>query len=191
MVVELIDKTRLLIILDGTDMLAFDFTFDDFFWEDPHSKQIVKDLLEIAKERTGFSADDKKLMIEAIPQGDGCMILFTLLPSKKDGKRKTYKIKNSGEPFVYVFENSDNLLNAVEKLFNMSNSSYDSQLLFYKNKYYLIINASNGLPPPMSILLSEYGNLKGKGKRTFARISEYGKTIIDKNAIQKIGSYLT
>lgn len=190
MIIELIDETRLLISLDEEDMLTFDLTFERFFWKDKHSKDVITELLKLAKEKTGFSVEGHKLMIEAIPQGEGCMILFTLLPKSEEGARKIYKIKNKGELFVYVFDNADNMLSAVKRLFAIKNGLYDSQLLHYKNKYYLVIYTNRGLPPPVGILLSEYANLKGKERATLARILEYGTTVVDRNAVEKIGQHL-
>lgn len=190
MIIELIDETRLLISLDEEDMLTFDLTFERFFWKDRHSKEVITELLRLAKEKTGFSAEGHKLMIEAIPQGDGCMILFTLLPKSGEGTRKKYRIKNKGELFVYVFDSADNMLSAVKRLFSIKNGLYDSQLLQYRDKYYLVIYTNKGLPPPVGILLSEYANLKGKEKSTLARILEYGSTIVDRNAVEKIGKHL-
>ena len=102
-----IDDIRLLISLASEDMQAFDLRFDQFLWSDKKSRDIIRELLVIAEEKTGFSAENKRLMIEAIPTDDGCAILFTLLSDKLKLARKKFRVQNKHEPFISEFNSAD------------------------------------------------------------------------------------
>lgn len=187
--IELLDDRRLLIALAAEDMQTYGLSFEKLFWKDNKSRDAIKDLLEFAEQKTGFSVKGKRLKIETIPQSKGCVMLFTLITNEDVEKRKIFKIKGTGEPFVYEFENAEDLLCAIERIFNKTKSIKDSRLLGYNRKYYLSIYTDTGLSPHASVLLSEYGRLKGNGHRLVSRIGECGTIIVPKNAIQVIGKY--
>lgn len=185
-----IDDIRLLISLANEDMQEFDLRFDQFLWSDKKSRNIIRELLEIAEEKTGFSVENKRLMIEAVPINDGCAILFTLLSDKLKLARKKFRVKNKHEPLVYEFNSAGDLLDVVNKLLPLNSNIRLSTVIEIQRKYYLIIYTNVGVTSAVSVILSEYGKWKGSGKISESRLMEYGKVLSKDNAIEQIGKYM-
>lgn len=185
MKIEKLDDMRLIISLTEKDMKAFKIDNQNFDWSNDSSKSVIDKLLSDAKEQTGFVVDKHRLMIEFFPNGAGCVIMFTLL-SKGSKKRKIYKIKGSGEPFIYYFVTLEDLFCALNQLSKIQNYISESQIVYYDKKYFIILYTHVGLTPSSSMILSEYGILYGYGKIKAARVCEFGKTIATKDAISQI-----
>lgn len=192
MILEKIDETRLLIALSDEDMKSLDISFKELDWTDDYSRKVIKKLLHRAKNETGFSTDENKLMIEAIPQLNGCFVLVTLLAQKSHDNipRKFYKIKNNSRPFIFSFKNSENLICAVERLYNLQNKFIENKIIKYKNQYFFILYLNGFISSRLLAILSEYGVLIGKDLVTAAKINERGKIIAENNAINQLGQYL-
>lgn len=185
-----IDDIRLLISLASEDMQAFDLRFDQFLWSDRKSRNIIRELLIIAEEKTGFSANNKRLMIEAIPLDDGCAILFTRLSDNLKLPRKKFRVKAKHEPFIYEFDRAGDLLDAINKLICLNTNIKLSTAIELKDKYYLIIYTNGGITSAVSIVLSEYGKYKCSGKINESKLLEYGNIISKEYAIEQIGEYM-
>ena len=103
MILELVDESRLLIILSPEDMEDYQLTFDSLDWQNGHSRSVIKEFLRMACRQKGFCPGDSRLLIEAVPDEEGCVLLVTMLPEEK-AKRKVYRIKEnqpSLTPFLF------------------------------------------------------------------------------------------
>lgn len=189
MKIEKIDNTRLIVSLTDEDMKAFNIENNSVEWSDNSAKIAIDSILKIAQEETGFIITNHKLMIEFFPKDPGCVILFTLL-GKFEKKRKIYRIKGSGEPFIYCFDTLEDLLGALKQLIRVQNHIAESCIIYYHQKYFMVLYTLLGLVPASSTILSEYGNLYGYGKIKAAKVLEFGKIIVSNDAIKKMGSYL-
>ena len=188
LILEKIDETRLLIGLTGEDMDLLDLTFSQLNWKDDYSREVIWKLLSRAKKEIGFMTDDKQLMIEAIPQQDGCFVLITLL-AKLNKERKIFKIKENKRPYVFLFKSSENLIRAIERLYDNECKFIRSTVLEYNEKYYIIIYVQGSMSTKLQAIVSEYGELVGKDFIVAAQVSEQGKIIAKNNAIEKIGKF--
>ena len=186
LILEKIDETRLLIGLTGEDMDLLDLTFNQLNWKDDYSREVIWKLLSRAKKEIGFMTDDKQLMIEAIPQQDGCFVLITLL-AKLNRERKIFKIKENKKPYVFSFKSSENLIRAIERLYENESKFIRSTVLEYNEKYYIILYIQGSMSTKLQAVVSEYGELIGKDFIVAAQISEQGRLIVKNNAIEKIG----
>ena len=191
MILEKIDDTRLLIALSDEDMKSMDLSFKKLNWTDDTSRKVIKKLLYRAKKETGFSTDDNKLMIEAIPQSNGCFVLVTLLAQKSHDNlpRKFYKIKRDFKPFIFSFKNSEHLLCAIERIYKLQDKFLKNKIIFFKDQYFLILYLRGFISSRISAILSEYSVLAGKDPVTAAKIDECGELIAD-DAINQIGKHL-
>lgn len=189
MIIDKIDETRLLISLAYEDMQSFNLRFDQFLWSDSKSRNIIKDLLQKAKEQTGFCANNKRMMIEVLPKSGGCIILFTLLFDKAKKVNHRYRIKRKCKCFIYEFETSEYLIRALERIFNLKPNLVDSKIILYNKLYYLILYSDNALTIPLNLILSEYGYYISSNEIYMWDIFKYGTTISSTNAIYDIGNY--
>lgn len=186
LILEKIDETRLLIGLTGEDMDLLDLTFSQLNWKDDYSREVIWKLLSRAKKEIGFMTDDRQLMIEAIPQQDGCVVLITLL-AKLNRERKIFKIKENKKPYVFSFKSSEDLIRAIERLYDNECKFIRSTVLEYNEKYYIILYIQGSVSTKLQAVVSEYGELIGKDFIVAAQISEQGRIIAKNNAIEKIG----
>lgn len=188
LILEKIDEARLIIGLTGDDMELLNLTFNQLDWKDEYSREVIWGLLSRARKEIGFSVDDRQLMIEAIPQTDGCFVLVTLL-SRSNRSRRVFKIKESKKPYVFSFKSSENLIRAIERLYSKETRFIRSTVLEYNERYYIVIYVQGSVSTRIQSIMSEYGELIGKDKIVAAQIGEQGRTLAKNNAIEKIGKH--
>ena len=193
MILELVDESRLLIILSPEDMEDYELTFDSLDWHDSHSRSVIKGFLQMACRQKGFCPGNSRLLIEAVPDEEGCVLLVTMLPEEKT-KRKTYRIKENHPvmtPFLFRFDQAENLLAAVDRAYRQfyraKNAACSSSLYLWNDRYYLIVYGGKKLPCPVEILLTEYGCYLGKGRQAAAQVLEYGKLLAGGDAVSLLG----
>lgn len=190
MILDKIDEKRLLIALSREDMDFLDITFNQLDWKNDYSREIIKNLLVKAETEIGFSSSNKKLLIEAIPQSNGCFVIITLLSSKTKKTRKVYKIKNKFKPFTFLFNNSDSVCALIERIFDKANNFSNSSILELNNEYYIIFYVNGSISSNLLAIISEYGQLIGKDAIVAARIFEKGNVILKENAVEEFGRHL-
>ncbi len=73
------------IYLDPEDMEELDISYDALDILCPHTRRVLRQLLECALAQTGFDPDKgERLLIEAYPLEEGaCLLLFTLRPEEE------------------------------------------------------------------------------------------------------------
>ena len=191
MILDKIDEKRLLIALSHEDMDFLDISFKQLDWKNDYSREIIKNILARAESEIGFSSSNKQLLIEAIPQTNGCFVLITLLSNKKNNKsRKIYKIKNQSKPFTFFFKNSDSLLAFIERIYNKNFNFINSSIIEFNNSYYVILYVNGSISSNLLAIISEYGQLVGRTSIVAARVFEKGNVIIKDNAVKEFGKYL-
>ena len=173
MILELVDESRLLIILSPEDMEDYQLTFDSLDWQNGHSRSVIKEFLRMACRQKGFCPGDSRLLIEAVPDEEGCVLLVTMLPEEK-AKRK--------------------VLAAVDRVYRQfyhpQKAACSSRLYLLNRAYYLIMYGGKRLPCPVEILLTEYGSYVGKGQQAAAQVLEHGKLLAGEDAVTTVGLQL-
>lgn len=171
MTIEQIDSSKVMILLGCDDMKDFSLEYDTLGFTDPHSRRILSRLLKLACTKTGMSANNKRMYVEALPHKSGCLILLTLTDRRS---RRIYKIKKSDKSYICIFDNAEALIRASVAL---KNHSSPKGIVYLNNgKYYLIINT---MPLSLYIMsaLAEYCDAYVCSKTACARIEENGKLI--------------
>ena len=190
MILDKIDEKRLLIALSNEDMALLDITFKQLDWKNDYSREIIKNLLIRAEHEIGFSIDNSKLLIEAIPQTNGCFVLITLLSNKLKRHRKTYKIKNNTKPFIFHFKDAEDLFCAIERIYESQSYFSDSAVIEASESYYAVFYINNSTSSKIQAIISEYGDLVGKSNLLATRLFEKGNVIFKNHAVEEIGKYL-
>lgn len=189
LILEQIDEERLLIALSSEDMDILDLTFNQLSWKNNYSRQVIKKILKRAENEIGFFVGNNQLMIEAIPQNNGCVVLITLL-AKDNAARKKFKIKENIKAYLFKFNTLDNLLSAIERLYKNKFSTLKNSAFENDKKYYILIYCKGCLSPELLTLLTEYCDPKDNKSLSLGQILENGKLIAKNNAIEKIGNCL-
>lgn len=90
MTIDKIKSNKILITLCDEDMRDFSLDYDTLSLYDSHSRKILMRILQIACFKTDIEIKDKRMIVEALPTVDGCMLLLTV----EDKNRKKYRLQN-------------------------------------------------------------------------------------------------
>ncbi|MBR1779201.1 MAG: adaptor protein MecA [Clostridia bacterium] len=191
MILEQIDEKRLLIALSRDDMHILDLTFKQLSWKNEYSRQIIKKILLRAENEIGFSVGNNQMMIEAIPQNSGCVVLVTVLPQKTPNRnRKLFKIKETIKPYLFKFCSLENLFCAIERIFKNKSIALKSSIFECNNVYFLLVYSKGSLPFSIRSTLTEYCDVLSSDDISISELIERGKLIVKNQAIETIGKTL-
>lgn len=165
-------------------MEDFSLEYEKLSFEDPHSKKILKRLLTLACNKTGLNITDKKILVEAMPQEKGCLILLTVIP---EYHRKIYKIKKQRKNLCYVFEDTEALISA-SRAFSGNMLQPANSVYLWDGKYAVVLeNVVEN--KALFAKFREFSCQTLKGKIHTARIKENGKLLAGKNGLEVINKY--
>lgn len=186
MTIERIDDKRLIIALSEEDVKELSMVFEKLDLENKLFQSFITQLISLAEKKTGFPIENRKMVIEFLAQNGGYVIFITLLSSKIGHERKVYKIKNDPRPMIFIFKDIENLINAIRRIDKSILSNLKSNLVEYKDFYFLILFPKTILPKSLRFIFNEYGRPYGNGFIKTAKLCERGYTIIQNNAIETI-----
>lgn len=184
MTIEQIDSSKVLIALCNQDMKDYELEFDSMGFENTHSKKVLNRFITMVCNKTGLSTNNKKLLMEALPHQNGCLILVTFM--EKRIPRTKYRIKKPKENTCFCFENTDDFLKAILLIYNENIYVRSSRAYLFKKEYYLVFDYYP-IPQIAKRILNEYGKRKKCTRAFLSALKEAGKTICDKNAVDTIG----
>lgn len=186
--IELLDEKRVLIDLCVEDMQLLSLEYKNLSMQSADSRKVINNLVRIAKVKTGFHTEESAtVFVEAMPYEGGCFILITL---KEDYKNKKYKILRKKYKRMFIFDDCEDMLSAVEKIYPYHAKMCSSTLAFCNNIYYLLISTKNNINTTEEVILSEFSNGKVLSNIEITHILEHSQIICKNNAIEKIGSAL-
>ncbi len=188
MTIEKIDSERILIALCDEDMKSFSLEFESMTLTNPYVRETLKSLLSFASVETGISVYNKKMLIEAIPYKNGCLLLITL--KAKEHKRKVYRIKEI-RPLIFCFDDVESLLRCICELYKRHDRKIRSDAYKLFDKYILTIRPYSRVSQYYTDIIGEFGERISGGALTFSRICEYGNVIVKDNAVEIIGSSIS
>lgn len=188
--IELLDEKRVLIDLCVEDMQMLSLEYKALNMQSPNNRKVIKNLVQIAKIKTGFQTDEGSVVfVEAMPYDGGCFILITL----KGNEIKGRKFRVLKRPYIKIFrfDSCENMLCAIEKLYLNNFKNYKSILIFYKDSYYLLIYSKNNVKSAVNIIANEFSNHSSSNIIYIAHIIEHGKVLSENNAIETIGKAMS
>ena len=196
-----INKDKLQIIISEEDLKGRKLDRMDFMPHQPEAQQLLHDILEEAREACGFDVgNNAQLMIEAFPM-TGKSILITVT---KLGEGSSFHIpgmehiQEMGQAImqelmqeeelpeidqvegVFCFETLEDAIQAAHLLFGVHYDG-DSQLLRYKDKYYLAIMEYEWLTEYGLGLLGEYST---PVTTSVAFFQEHGELVMEHKALE-------
>ena len=188
--IELLDEKRVLIDLCVEDMQLLSLEYKNLSMKSASNRKIINNLVRIAKVKTGFHTEEgATVFVEAMPYEGGCFILITL-KEESDNKNKRYRVVRKKYRRMFIFDDCESMLSAIEKIYPNHTNSYKSILAIKDNIYYLLILANNKMNITEEIIFSEFSKAKVRGNIEIAHILEHSYIISENNAIEKIGSAL-
>lgn len=188
--IELLDEKRVLIDLCVEDMQLLSLEYKNLSMKSASNRKIINNLVRIAKIKTGFYTEEgATVFVEAMPYEGGCFILITL-KEELDNKNKKYRVIRRRYRRMFIFDDCEAMLSAIEKIYPNNTNSCKSTLAIKDNIYYLLILANNKMNVKEEIIFSEFSKAKVSSNIQIAHILEHSCIISENNAIEKIGSAL-
>lgn len=197
MKIEKLTEDKLKITLSIDDLEERNINLHSFMYNSPESQDLFWELLQTAEKECGFNVDDSMIYVEASTSGGGN---FTLLVTKANEatpaiekiskpkkltnknfrlKRKTVPIKH--ESSIYIFESFDDIC----EFCNLCNTSilHANKLYSMNENYYLKTDYI-----PYNIIL-DYASIAKNTELLEARLNEYGKVVIEEDALQTVAMH--
>lgn len=198
MKIEKLTDDKLKITLSIDDLEERNINLHSFMYNSPESQDLFWELLQTAEKDYGFSIDDSFIYVEAATTGSGN---FTLLVTKTNDKtpdvpktplktkkitKESFKLKRktpsvSTTDNFYVFQSFDDIL-AFCSICDTA-ILHENVLYQLNDCYYLKIDFI-----PYNMIL-DYASVLKSTPILEAKISEYGKVIIEHEALQTLAKH--
>lgn len=199
-----ISDTKLKIMLTSADMKQYDLHNDNVSIADRHVRNVLRQLLADAKQKTGFDGDMTRLYVQMYPCADGGCELFiskadqnimqvgtnvqALCVTQQVERPTSSKERLGSEMLAYSFTCLEDIVSVCKHLDRMGFCGTSSAFVDQKHTYYLVLSeighASLYSPDEYSIL-GEYG-LRENARTLKTYLGEYCKQICEQNAVQTL-----
>lgn len=212
MKIEKLTENKIRIILNVDDLKEKKIDLHTFLSNSIESQEIFLDMLDEAEKELGFVTDNYKIMIEALAISEGGFILTItrIVPDAdkiKASPHKKLRIKRKlpsldFKNLIYSFPNFDTFCNFCNSLnkFNPKSILYiesfskNISLYLYNEQYFLVLSNIKTIPEiqlskKFCSAIVEFANFVSDSQILKNKIKEYGKNIIESNAISTCLKY--
>lgn len=202
MEINLINDKKLKIILSPFDMSKYDINCESISYDDTHTRKILWDILDVAKEKSGFDAAQNKIYIQLFPSKNGGCELYVTKISENDPpmpKGSENSLQGGADALtenvsVYGFLDIDKML---EVCHHLNKKGYIGESSAYavkskgedKNKYFLLLDEN--IPffsykcksLNQNAFISEFGT-RYTSQSVIYYLKEHGSCICNGNAVK-------
>ena len=195
MKIEKLTENKIKITINIDDLAEKNIDLYSFMHNTPETQDLFWDILNKAEKECGFNVDNSMICVEASTSGAGNFVLIVTKTNEKPVlttnlnniyRKKNLKLKRKNISLelpqnIYQFESFDDICDFVKiiDILKIENNTLYSM----NEKYYL--QTSN---MPFSNIL-EYASIARNSKMLDSRLKEYGKILINQNALQTISKY--
>ena len=204
--IEKLNEDKIRIFFNIDDLIEKDIDLHSFMSDSMETQGLFLDMLDKAETELGFNTKNYKLIIEALASSEGNFIITVtrMLPSNENGlskKKKSVRAKiKSVTPNKLLSANAFNSFDDfcsfctyVKNTDILAKSKLKSaSLVLYNDKYYLIFsNLKLDIKEFKALYstLTEFSSAVRNGAIFERKISEYGKVIFKKDAINECIKY--
>ena len=178
--IKKISEQKVKITLSQQELTEFSVEYEQLDCGDDDTRDFLLQLLELAWQATGFYPEEGRLYVEAYPDADGCTIFFAAAAERDTAASVC-------TPVAFYFETVDDLLQGAPTLFyRYGHRIHKSALYQTDSRYILIIHPLDQSGMDSVLLLSEYGQPFARGDLAAAVIGEHCRTVIEKDALEKL-----
>ena len=197
MKIEKLTENKIRVIINQDELGGYTINVHSIMTKAIETQEIFLDILKKAEKELDFNTDGCRLLIEAFSSIED-VIIFTITRYKTEqttqkkrliAKRKTFM---QTSPCVICrfnnFETFGEFCSAIKSLHNFEVSKLAKNIVLYewKDAYYLVLRKTNCQYQKYSLFfstLSEFGKLLSCSEHFEAKLVEYGKMVIKKNAL--------
>ena len=215
MKIEKISDKRLKILLTIDDLKERNIKMTELAFGKEKTRELFKEMMDIACDECDFYAEDSQLMVEAIPLSlEAIVILITKIDDKdkedaggvmdnpekkffhktKPNFAKSGLKKSADDNLVSIFEfnKMDDVAVVAKKMFGRFTG--ESSLIKLRKHYFLILKNNSSLDEisdrDLEIIVGEYGKKHVVSAISYAYLFEHGELLISDNAVDVLKEYL-
>ena len=198
MKIEKINDDKIRITLSIDDLKEKNIDFHSFMANPIESQDLFLDMLETAEKEVGFVTKNYKIILDALFTSEGTFILTVTrdsnnLPKKKISVKRKASVLSSST-VIYSFTQFEDIISFCkyvsylpqkDKIYTSKNTS----LFEFQGSYYLVfrnIKCSLQKLKTFGFSISEFGTYVDNSDLFERKLLEYGKKIIENNAINII-----
>ncbi|MDR1150482.1 MAG: adaptor protein MecA [Clostridiales bacterium] len=212
MKIEKINDNQLKILLSKNDLEERDIKVQELAFGTDKTRDLFKEMMNIATSEYDFNVEGSQLMIEAVPVSfETVMIIVTRIDSKNNIKikREKEKVDDIAKPktnnsstnkkktdkkndnFIFEFSSIEDVAYVSRELYNKFNG--DSFLVKYKSKFYLLLHSNEHMSTvnqdELELYMSEYGKRLYDTLISFSYFFEHGEILMDTPALDKLSEF--
>ncbi|MDE5600363.1 MAG: adaptor protein MecA, partial [Oscillospiraceae bacterium] len=172
------------------DMQKYSITYEKMDYNDRRTRQaIIKLLYKVRNDINYIDISKSKIFIEAFPTEEGGCVLYLNILCEIE-KEKALK-NNFDTPIIAEIKDLDTLTSLCKNMLNRCyNLILKSNLYYNNNKFIITVYSYCKQDNKLLALLSEHGEIIGKGNFASSLIAEHFKLIIKGKAIETVTNYL-
>jgi adapter protein MecA 1/2 len=185
--VERVSSSQFTIFLTFDDLVERGFNKEDLTFDATSIQNLFTDVMYEASSELGFELEGKLYVQVYLMQAQGMHVIVTQNSENIDWDEDFIEMKvtlDESKELIFSFDDFENVIQVTTYLDTLS--VHGGQVFYMGNRYYMLLTQSdlNGNSKENIIaLMSEFAS---PSIVTSYRLKEYGKVIIDANAIQTI-----
>ena len=179
-----INDTKLKIILEREDLLAWDINADELDYTNPTAKSVFEGLLTSAKDKLGFDTSGHRVLLQLFQSKDGGCELFVTRLDEFDSENKYIgEQKKSERRLAYSFEKLSHLSGVCRRLAEAGFDGESSAYFEEGGRWFLSLRVQNEASEYDKFsFISEYGEREDP-EALVLYICEHATPISEKNAV--------
>ncbi|MED0964876.1 genetic competence negative regulator [Bacillus paramycoides] len=190
---ERLNYNKIKIFLTFDDLSERGLTKEDLWRNAPKVQQLFRDMMQEANKELGFEADGPIAVEVFSLQAQGMVVIVTKenheMDTEDEFRDEFIEMQvtlDESEHILYEFATLDDVINLSNRLYNLGVTS--GKLYTWDGRFYLWIEEDQFqlLKADFIAILAEYGN---SSTATIYRIMEYGKELMDSQAVEQIYNY--
>ncbi|PFK47443.1 adaptor protein [Bacillus cereus] len=186
---ERLNYNKIKIFLTFDDLSERGLTKEDLWKNAPKVQQLFRDMMQEANEELGFEADGPIAVEVFSLQAQGMVVIVTKENHEADTDDEfrdefieMQVTLDESEHILYEFATFEDVITLADRLYNLGVTG--GKLYSWDGRFYLWMEEEPALlKADIIAILAEYGN---SSTVTIYRIMEYGKELMDSQAIQQI-----
>ncbi len=181
-----VNSLKLKIILSPIDVEELGLKNENIDCEESLSMKAFREILEKAKEQTGFESGYARLYVQYYPSKDGGGEMFITRRSLHFSDSKVLHINdessfNISSTYITFFNSSENLISLCKRL-KADNFKGKSVLYSCMGKYIIVLNGKSD--ENFNTYLSEYGKSFVSDNLRLAFLNEHAKILCESQTVE-------
>ncbi|MBB6452180.1 adapter protein MecA 1/2 [Salirhabdus euzebyi] len=185
---ERLGSNKFKIFLTFDDLVERGFTREELWYNFPKTHQLFQEMLFEASDELGFDIDGNLLVHVHLLQAQGMVVVVTQELDFVDEDYIEMKVTlDENKEFIFSFYTFESVIQVCEHLSQMN--MYGGTVYHWEDQYYMQLSEEDLLFVNRENVIAVMSEFSSPSAVTSIRLKEYGKVIMEDNAIQQIQQY--